>query len=380
MCSHRQILVERIAIAELFDLAVEWDSLSRKSAPDHIFLSRAWMISWWECWGSKQVGAEAFGLVARDETNQLVGIAPLYYSHEVVQKFIRVRRLQFLGSSFRKANVTRTEYFDILADPAVYSQVVDKMLCEVINDCSFDEFIVSDVVVESEIHGALVDLAKLNSLVTRQVDRDEGVCIQLDGTFEAYVRTLGAGTRRRIFNRRSILESIEGFELVNFEFGDLDAGLQILEELSLIRWGSSLRASGQLTFHKTLQHYLKGSGATPKLSAIRLRDKWVSVLLNVRFGSTEYNLLSAIADDIHPKLSIGMLHLGYAIETAFKDGLARFDLLLGRGKKSNYKRHFGGHAVKSETLQIIRKPVLKLAYRMHDALPGPFWKTRDRPE
>ena len=54
----------------------------------------------------------------------------------------------------------------------------------------------------------------------------------------------------------------------------------------------------------------------------------MSVLYDIQAGGRVYNLQAGYEESFHHKLSLGTLHLGYAIEQAFQvSSISRYDLL-----------------------------------------------------
>jgi hypothetical protein len=81
-------------------------------------------------------------------------------------------------------------------------------------------------------------------------------------------------------------------------------------------------------------------------------------------------LQAGYEEDFDPKVSLGYLHLGFAIEAAFGAKHTRaYDLLAGSGKKQFYKSHFHGDAVQFSTFQVVRSPLLKALYGIQSASP-----------
>jgi CelD/BcsL family acetyltransferase involved in cellulose biosynthesis len=93
-------------------------------------------------------------------------------------------------------------------------------------------------------------------------------------------------------------------------------------------------------------------------------------MLNLRVAGTEYYLQSGFDPSFARGISPGYLHLGYAIEAACRDGLKRFDFLAGRGLHRDYKRDFASVSAPLQTLHLVRKPVLRLLFRVFDRLRG----------
>ena len=62
--------------------------------------------------------------------------------------------------------------------------------------------------------------------------------------------------------------------------------------------------------------------------------------------------------------------MGFAIEDACSDGLRRFDFLDGPGLHLDYKGVFGELASRLQSLQLVRKPLLRALFRVADGLRG----------
>jgi CelD/BcsL family acetyltransferase involved in cellulose biosynthesis len=157
------------------------------------------------------------------------------------------------------------------------------------------------------------------------------------------------------------------FQIVDYQVNQVHDGLAELNRLFRMRWKHEIFSKPQLHFQTMLVNQLPDS-AKLKLTALQLNGECVSVLYDIRYGDTEFNFLSGYAESLHPRLSLGMLHIGYAIEQAYADGIKHFDLLLGKGRQSRYKGYFRGVDVSAETLQLIRNPLLGATYRGYDTI------------
>ena len=118
-------------------------------------MSPAWLGSWWDSWGKKQDNREAIILIVRDCSDRLVGIAPLYSSLDRTRGFKKIRRIQFIGSNFRKSGVTRTEYIDFVLDSECRDHCLDLLLCHLFDQFRFDEFLISDIMNSSLTNQAI---------------------------------------------------------------------------------------------------------------------------------------------------------------------------------------------------------------------------------
>ena len=64
----------------------------------------------------------------------------------------------------------------------------------------------------------------------------------------------------------------------------------------------------------------------------------VSVLYDVRKGARQYNIKMGFDPNFSSQVSLGLIHLGYAMERAAERGVASYDFLAGPGRTSDFKR------------------------------------------
>jgi hypothetical protein len=185
------------------------------------------------------------------------------------------------------------------------------------------------------------------------------------GDLDAYKRALGPGTRRRLFHLRKRLIKEHGSPLLEYAGPEnVEEFLDQLNMLHALRWGQSAFAAGCRAFVLDVcrEKALAGDLA---LSRLVIEGTTRSVLLNVRAGSVECNLQAGFDAEFDRKLPLGYLHLGYAIEEAFRSPRVEvLDLLVGQGKNSNYKAALATHAESLSTLHLVKHPFLRVAYRL----------------
>jgi hypothetical protein len=195
----------------------------------------------------------------------------------------------------------------------------------------------------------------------------EGVLVPVESGYRRWLERLGKNTRLKAFNRRAVFESEVAGEYVSWD--EPESFLQELNQFHLERWGKPCFDRHAVRFHLAFLSRL-GDGQSARLSALKARGQVVSVLYDVQAGNRVYNLQAGFMESFHPKLSLGTLHLGYAIEAAFNDDtVIGYDLLAGSGKNTFYKSRFQGEQVVFTTVEYVRSPVLKLAYGARACLP-----------
>ena len=91
----------------------------------------------------------------------------------------------------------------------------------------------------------------------------------------------------------------------------------------------------------------------------------VSVLYDIRKGRHQYNISMGF-DPCFARLSLGLIHLGYAMEAAAELHVSTYDFLAGTGQRSDYKRHLSQAHRSLSCVQVLRGYLLPSLYRWHD--------------
>lgn len=92
----------------------------------------------------------------------------------------------------------------------------------------------------------------------------------------------------------------------------------------------------------------------------------MSVLYDIRMGSVQYNIQMGFKHDLSKRLSLGLIHLGYAIEEAAREGVLVYDCLAGRGMRNDYKRNLATRSRPLLTVHSVRGSVASIIYRLVD--------------
>jgi hypothetical protein len=66
------------------------------------------------------------------------------------------------------------------------------------------------------------------------------------------------------------------------------------------------------------------------------------------------------------RMSLGLLHLGYALEDAAGRGVAEYDFLAGAGRHTQYKTNLAQKRTLISTTQLVLKSWLSMFYRVND--------------
>ena len=357
--------VRRWTSAEFLESRAAWQPLLARSEADALFMSWDWICAWWRHQGPA-LRAELCVLAVYSHTGELCGIAPFYGHRAVHRGFAAARRLELLGNTWRNSSVVFSEYLDVIAQSDLRDSVCAAVRDWLRTDIQWDELVLCnlrDGSVAAQLADSLSDPAYV-----RAVESMTGWSIALPESFDSFVTRLSSNTRRKVVHQREKLAGVS-FEITRP--AHRQAALERLDAFVTRRFGAPAGndASTRARFHADLVENWTNADAV-QLTELRAAGDCVSVMLNLRVGGTEYYLQSGF-DDAHARgLSPGLLHLGYAIEAACRDGIRRFDFLAGRGLHRDYKQDFAAESAPLRTLHVVRKPWLRALFRSVDRLRG----------
>lgn len=369
--------VERVSEARFADMAEDWNTCLAGSDASPLFMSWPWLFSWWQTW-SQVLGMELVLLAVFNENSELVGIGPFSRRVLVTPAGGRVTRMYMLGNAWRLAPTVRTEYCGIIAWRG-YEDAVGDVLLLALEQLGWDELICTDVPADQLEHFRQSGLDGNRGYRIIQRTVDVGVCVNTTGTFADWLGGLGKNTRLKAYNRRAYLEKQGDLEFSTHDAVRNGDFFELLNAFHQRRWGKPAFEREALRFHRLLQQRLHLCDGEPALSVVLYNGRCVSVLYDIVVRDYRFNLQAGYEEAFDSKVSLGYLHLGFAIEEAFSDKKTfRYDLLAGTGKKQFYKSHFHGEAVHFSTFQVVRGPLLKLLYAIQSASPPFFARAFNR--
>ncbi|WP_129645581.1 GNAT family N-acetyltransferase [Peristeroidobacter agariperforans] len=343
----------------------EWTDLLNRSTADRLFLSWEWLHTWWQTFGGAH-GLELRILAVRERSGRLVGVAPLYL-HRATQRNFASRRMQFIGNIWRGAATMRTEYLEFVLDTASAAEVARVLCNSLIADRSWDDLVLTDLPLECATRKAVESSQVMQHCYLRVADSYTGYGIDTSGVFDEYVSRLSASRRRKLFVQRRKLEKQGAVVLETLPPQDFEGFAARLDRLHRCRWGKDFFVGRIRRFHAALLAGLP-PGASAHLSVMTLNGMDVSAAYNVRVGTREYNLQGGFDEQAVPSVSLGLVHTGYLIEQAFREGIECLDLLVGGGKQHDFKARIADAVRRTATLHVVRAPLLQAGFRLNDAM------------
>lgn len=358
------------SVTELTDDQIEietvWRDLLGRSHADPLFLSWAWQSVWWKTYSGHLTDARRRGVMLTGPGQQVACIANLYLCQTKRLSLLNFRSLQFVGTAWRNSEVMLSEYVEPVASANEELNAVEQVLAH-IGHMEWDEFVAELTPEDGTFAGAVRNWARENRWYLRELDQSSAYMVRLERGFGSYVKRLSPNARRRLFNNRSKLARHGSVRSRILRGADLSAGLSLLNELHARRWGQPAFDGRRLMFLNHLSELLPVD-SMPFVSVIEVNGEPVSAVYDIRVGSRQYNLQMGFDPTFDPTISLGLLHLGYAIEDAAACGVRCYDFLGGGGLRTNYKGRISTHRRPLVTLQIIRRRVASAIYAARDRL------------
>jgi hypothetical protein len=373
------IQIKELDEQQFLGIEKDWQNLLGASNCNSLFLSWMWQYQWWRLWG-KQINARLL-LLAMYDDGVLVGLAPMFSRNISLGPIKIFKRIQFIGNVWRFIDTIRTEYSNFITLSSRSEELEKEFFSYINSNVVWDEWIINDMDGDSSGYENLKTFSANIKLKHKVINEDMGMNIDCQNSFNAYLTSLSKSTRFRIYNSRKKLLKFGSItiETINTP-GRLNFAFEQLNLLHRVRWGENCFDGKALEFHKKLSLDLLKNDQL-KFSLILLDGIVISTLYNVIANQCEYNIQAGFDDKKLKGVSIGTLHLGYAIERAFSDEKCNaFDLLAGPGMNSDYKKKFKGHRSLFSTIQFVRNPALKFLYYFYRVIPSKirYWLYRKK--
>ena len=193
--------VRPIRADELAARADEWSALASCSGVDPLFMSHAWLTTWWEVFGSEPGVEEAcFGAI--DPDGRIVGIFPLFERAARIRGVLPVRRLEWMGGFWNGPSSVLTQYTEVVGDPDLCPELIRAFVGAIADRPGWDELIVDRIRCDSPTLPLLIAAAEERGWFVRLTPLGPSRVIDLTDGFESYRASLSGKTRRRVFNLR----------------------------------------------------------------------------------------------------------------------------------------------------------------------------------
>ena len=359
-------MVRAWSLAEWLRSEAVWERLLTRSNADALFLSWQWLTNWWRFYG------EALGLtpeiMAFYRGDDLVGLAPLYRRELTRAGFVRTYSVQVMGVAWRDPFPLISEYQDVIALPEDLHAIRVECVRALLAQPAWTEFVIGCTTAGEEWLGTFSHLVRSHAHYARELDRSVSYQADLAQGFDPYLRKLGQSTRRSLWSLRRRLAQEHGEVRCEFLTREqIEEGFNDLNRLHQLRWNKPAFAGERLEYHKRLATDLAARGELA-ITRLRVLGNVVSVLYDIRKGTRQYNLKLGFDPAFTGRLSLGLIHFGYAMEAAAERGVTLYDFLAGPGQRCDFKRNLAQTRRELSCVQIVRGSWLPPLYRWRDRL------------
>lgn len=316
--------------ATAFDtLAQEWDGLLERSVKAPFFMRYAYQRAWWQYLGNDDLVLIAI----RNETDQLVGLAPLYATTNAAGQ----RQLSFVGC------VDVSDYLDLLVDRD-YVEAVHQTLLDCLDSPTgpaWDELYLCSLPHHSITPTHLGEAARQQGWSVAVDQQDVCPVITLADSWDGYLAELDKKQRHEIRRKiRKIEREADTRWYVIDSAEDLAAAMDDFIELhqKSARDKEDFWSDELVAFFKAMAVEMVEAGWF-RLYFIEVNGIKAAAMLCFDYNNEFLLYNSGYDPEDFAKLSPGNVLTAYTIQDAIRLGRQRFDFLRG---DEVYKLRFGG--------------------------------------
>jgi Acetyltransferase (GNAT) domain len=273
--------------------------------------------------------------------------------------------VQPIGVSWRDPAPVISEYLDIVASAAETDSVRRACARALLEERGWSEWVIGFTAAGRQWRDAFAGLELGQRRYMRDLDPLVSYQADLSCGFGGYLRSLGQSTRRSVWNLRRRLARLGTVRFEQLSPAEIDSGFSDLNRLHQLRWQGPAFTGASQQFHAELARRLARRGEL-LMSRLSVDGKPLSVLYDLRKGPHQYNISMGFDPSFGGRLSLGLLHLGYAMEAAAEAQVSTYDFLAGSGQRSDYKRHLSQARRNLSSVQVLRGYLLPSLYRWHD--------------
>ena len=323
-----------------------------KTGSEHtsVFRSHAWVQAWIDTWGKHP------GLRLMDLGGSANPLECVYITRTAFKKIIPASCLCLAGTGFGKISTPRAEYNNLNALLALAGSY--ESLMRLLAPLPWNLFSIPDVISSGVPEEQVLALAQEADAEAHIAKREMAYSVNT-GDWQSYLSGLGANTRLSYFNRRKNLSALGQVDRHVYSLDRAHEFFVLLNQFHCLRWGSPCYAVDTQAFMVNLGQRLKDEQGQLLLESLTLNGKVISVLVDIEWQGVRYNLQSGYYESKYPKIALGALHMGYAIEDAiYKRQI--YDFMAGFGKNINYKARIATQQQLLKSYQLERGWVKKL--------------------
>ena len=348
------------SLEEFKGLAREWEELLDRVPGHSLFLTWEWLYYW----ASHHLeDGQLRILLASDEHECLVGIAPLYLRRTKAQGLISVRELRWLGSE-----AVCSSYLDFIVQERHKPALLQRLYRYLFNEArgEWDMLTLSDVPAESSTLDLWNELFAEAGKVGEVVRMTSCPVVRLPRDVGSYRAGLGRNRRYTLQRKTKCLAEAGRVHFTRATNpADVEAAFESVVALHQQRWsprpgGGVFADERAKRFHRDIVRVLSERGRA-SLDLLLLDGRPIAGIYGFVYQGAYYFYLPGFAPDVLPKASPGLLVLYHRIQQAICDGERMVDLLQGA---QPYKLEWSNDIRRSITLRYYNRSVRAVALKL----------------
>ena len=325
--------VSRWSLERWLASEAQHNELLQRSTADALFQSFSWLSLRWHSFGRPEDG-EPVSVYAAHDADRLVGLMPLHHARKTRRWPLNYKSASFMGNRRRESRGMLTEYQDVIAEHGREQDVREACQRAFLTDNTDAELSIGWTKAAAPWQKAFAAQRRNILRYTRIIDPQTSYQANLSEAFTNYTNGLTANARRALLKQRSRLLKQGTVVSTRLAPGNFSTGLAKSNELHSTRWGKAAFSGKKIQFHE-------GLAAEPSkifktiLYKLSADGEVVSSLFDILCGKAQYNNQMGFNDSRLSGLSLGTLHLGYAIEDSAGAGVHTYDFLGGSAQNTN---------------------------------------------
>jgi CelD/BcsL family acetyltransferase involved in cellulose biosynthesis len=305
-------------------LAGEWNDVLAGSASNNLFLTWEWVSTWWEIYGA---GSQLHVLVARDEDDRIVGIAPLQRRRRTMLGLHAIGVVEFIGAG---GDVT-PEQLDFIVAAGAEAVVTPALLAHLAADSAVRGLDLRPMAASSPNLPLLE--AGLREARGHMRCLGDSVCpvLPLPATRAEFMASRSKNYRKKMGEYQRRAERDLGAKVrLSATPEALDRDMGALVTLHQRRWegrSRAFRTTAYIQFHRRLARRLFDRGWV-RMFALDSPKGPLAMLYCFAYNGRYYFYQAGRDPDLQ-KHRVGLVLMHAAIEQAIADGARLFDFLSG---------------------------------------------------
>lgn len=307
-------------------LAGEWNPLLGQSSANGVFLTWEYLTTWWEAYGTDY---ELYVLAARNDSDELVGVAPMMIGKGHCFPRKHFRHLTFLGG----LGDSVAEYQDFVIAKDSEKELIPVFFEKMMSDLNgkWDVFLLPLVQEDSPSLNALLGTVPQFGGHTVQLSSRPSPHIPLPASWDEFIKSKSKNFKKQFNNQWNRVH--KNHELEWLEAGkdlSIEESIDILMELNLKRWGDegkTFKSEVFTAFHRKLATTFQEKGWL-YFRILRLDGQFAAVRYDFVYDNKLWNYQNGWLPELG-KLSLGKMLIGHSVKWCIDEGLREYDFLAG---------------------------------------------------